>query len=127
LLPDFFVDHFVYIKNKDAAIKKISDIYEQNGGNIPNISQNIKQGGNAANTALALQKLGINSHLICKTDKFGFYLLKYFLGRYGVKLTNVKTDGELAITTALEFGDSHVNVMMGDTGSVANFSFEYLE
>lgn len=127
LLPDFFVDHFVYLENINDAIKKIRNIYDQKGGNIPDISQNIKQGGNAANTALALARLGINSHLICKTDKFGFYLLHYFLGRYGVNLSGVTMNGKLAITTAFEFGDKHINVMLGDTGSVVNFSFKNLQ
>jgi len=126
LLPDFFVDHFLYFNEFEEDITKIKNIYKQDGGNIPGITQKIHQGGNAANTALALSRLGLNTHLICRTDKFGLYLLEYFLGRNGVDLSSIKTDGRLAITTAFEFGKDHTNIMIGDTGSVSDFSFDIL-
>mgnify|MGYP005838861481 CR=1 FL=1 len=127
LIPDFFIDHFLILNEFKDSISKIEKIYKQGGGNIPGISQKISQGGNASNTALALTKLGCSSHLICRTDEFGLYLLNYFLGRNGVDLTRVKTDGRLAITTALEFGKKHTNIMIGDPGSVSDFSFEILD
>jgi len=126
LLPDFFIDHFLMMNNYEEEFSKIQEIFKQGGGNVPGISQRISQGGNAANTALALAKLGINGHLICKTNEFGLHILRFFLGKQGVDLTGVKTDGELAITTAMEFGEQHVNVMIGDTGSVSDFSYECL-
>jgi len=126
LLPDFFVDHFLTFNEFEDNITKIKDIYKQGGGNIPGINQKISQGGNASNTALALAKLGFSSHLICRTNEFGLYLLNYFLGKKGVDLSLVKTDGKLAITTALEFGKKHINIMIGDTGSVSDFSFNIL-
>jgi len=127
LLPDFFVDHFLTFGNIDENISKIQEIYQQDGGNIPNIPQKIIQGGNSANTALALSRLGIKSHLICRTDPLGLHLLEFFLGKNGVDLSGVKSDGELAVTTALEFGEKHTNVMIGDTGSVSDFTFEGLD
>jgi sugar/nucleoside kinase (ribokinase family) len=127
LLPDFFVDHFLTFSEFKNSISKIENIYKQCGGNIPGIKQKISQGGNASNTALALSKLGFSTHLICKTNEFGLYLLDYFLGRNGVDLTSVKTNGNLAITTALEFGKNHTNIMIGDPGSVSDFSFEILD
>ncbi len=126
LLPDFFVDHFLTFGDFEKNITKIENIYRQGGGNIPGINQKINQGGNATNTSLALARLGFNSHLICRTNEFGLYLLNYFLGRYGVDLSAVKTDGNLAITAALEFGKKHTNIMIGDTGSVSDFSFNIL-
>jgi sugar/nucleoside kinase (ribokinase family) len=54
------------------------------------------------------------------------HLLQYFLGNSGVDLSGVKTDGNLAITTALEFEEHHANIMIGDPGSVATFTFELL-
>lgn len=126
LLPDFFVDHFLNFGDFNDNMTKLKNIYNQGGGNIPGINQKINQGGNASNTALALAKLGFSSHLICRTDEFGLYLLNYFLGRNGVNLSRVKTDGKLAITTALEFGTKHTNIMIGDVGSVINFSFNIL-
>jgi len=127
LLPDFFVDHFLTMDKFEREFTRIQDIYMQGGGNVPGILQRIHQGGNAANTALALARLGIKSHLICRTDDLGLHLLQFFLGKSGVDLSGVKTDGKLAITTAMEFGKQHVNVMIGDTGSVSDFTFEILD
>ncbi len=127
LLPDFFVDHFLTMDKFEREFTRIQDVYVQGGGNVPGILQRIHQGGNAANTALALARLGIKSHLICKTDDLGLHLLQFFLGKSGVDLSGVKTDGKLAITTAMEFGKQHINVMVGDTGSVSDFTFEILD
>lgn len=127
LLPDFFVDHFLYFNEFEKSVEGIKNIYVQGGGNIPGISQKIHQGGNAANTALALARLGVKSHLICRTDKLGLHLLKFFLEKEGVDISRVKSDGNLAITTALEFGKDHVNAMIGDTGSVSDFSYDILD
>jgi len=127
LLPDFFVDHFLYFDDFNKSSDKLKQIYSQGGGNLPGIKQRIHQGGNAANTALALARLGVKPHLICRTDKFGVHLLKYFLEKEGVDISGVKSDGKLAITTAIEFGEKHSNVMVGDVGSVSDFSFTNLD
>ena len=126
-LPDFFVDHFLTLSEFESILFKFKEIYQQGGGNFPEIPQKISQGGNSVNTALALARLGFSSHLICKTDQLGLHLLEYFLGKNGVDISRVKTDGKLAITTALEFGNRHTNVMIGDTGSVSDFSFDVLD
>ena len=127
LCPDFFVDHFLTLGEFEHTFARIKDVYQQGGGNFPGISQKIHQGGNAANSALALARLGVKSHLICRTDEFGLHLLNYFLGKNSVDLSCVKTDGKLAVTAALEFGEGHTNVMIGDTGSVSDFAFESLD
>jgi len=126
LMPDFFVDHFLYLDEFENAYDKIKNTYSQGGGNLPGVSQIIHQGGNAANTSLTLAKLGIKTNLICRTNEFGLHLLEFFLGLEGVDLSRVKTNGKLAITTAMEFGEKHVNVMVGDTGSVSDFSSNML-
>jgi sugar/nucleoside kinase (ribokinase family) len=127
MLPDFFVDHFVSLDTVEKTCNAVNHIAAQGGGNLTGVAQRITQGGNAANTALALARLGIRAHLICRTDLFGMHLLQYFLGRSGVDLSGVKTDGNLAITTALEFDAHHTNVMIGDPGSVVDFSFDLLD
>jgi len=126
MLPDFFVDHFVSLNTIEKTFNAVKTVAAQGGGNLPGIAQRITQGGNAANTALALARLGISAHLICRTDPLGGHLLQHFLGKNGVDLSGVKTDGNLAITTALEFEEHHANVMIGDPGSVTTFSFELL-
>ncbi len=127
LMHDFFVDHFLYFDEFEHSFNEIKKLYSQGGGNLPGIKQKIHQGGNAANTALALARLGIKPYLICRTDEFGLHLLQYFLGREGVDLSRVKKDGKLAITTAMEYGEEHVNIMVGDTGSVSDFDFNRLD
>ena len=127
MLPDFFVDHFVSLDTVEKMCTAVKTVAAQGGGNLPGITQRITQGGNAANTALALARLGINAHLICRTNPLGMHLLRYFLGNNGVDLSGVKADGDLAITTALEFEEHHANVMIGDPGSVADFSFDLLD
>jgi sugar/nucleoside kinase (ribokinase family) len=126
LLPDFFLDHFVYFDSVENACQGIQQIATQGGGNKPGIIQRIQQGGNAANTVLGLARLGMSSHLICRTNSFGFHLLQYFLGKNGVDLSGVHSDGALAITTVFEFQNPPANVMIGDPGSVATFSFDQL-
>lgn len=126
MLPDFFVDHFLSLETVEQTFADVTTVAAQGGGNLPGITQKIHQGGNAANTALALARLGITAHLICRTDALGLHLLQHFLGKNGVDLSGVKTDGALAITTALEFRKNHANVMIGDPGSVADFTFELL-
>jgi sugar/nucleoside kinase (ribokinase family) len=126
LLPDFFVDHIISLKSVTQMHVAVQTLVSQGGGNLPGISQHIHQGGNAANTALALARLGMTPYLICRTSPFGVHLLEFFLGNHGVDLSRVKSDGSLAMTTALEFQEHHANVMLGDPGSVATFSFESL-
>lgn len=127
MLPDFFVDHFVSLESADTTWTAVKALVAQGGGNLPGVPQQIGQGGNAANTALALARLGVSSHLICRTDPLGMHLLQFFLGKHQVDLSGVKTTGKLAITTALEFRESQANVMIGDPGSVADFSFDQLD
>jgi sugar/nucleoside kinase (ribokinase family) len=126
LLPDFFLDHFVSFDTVEKTCTAVKTIAAQGGGNIPGMPQRVAQGGNAANTALGLARLGMSTHLICQTDAFGLHLLQYFLGKNGVDLSGVKTDGKLAITTAFEFREHMANIMIGDPGSVATFGFELL-
>jgi sugar/nucleoside kinase (ribokinase family) len=126
MLPDFFLDHFVYFDSVEKTCQEIQTIATQGGGNRPGITQRIQQGGNAANTALGLARLGMSTHLICQTNPFGLHLLQYFLGKNGVDLSGVHTDGNLATTTAFEFQKPQANIMIGDPGSVATFSYDQL-
>jgi sugar/nucleoside kinase (ribokinase family) len=81
------------------------------------------RGGNAANTAAALAKLGATVSPIIKTGQLGLHLLEFYLKPLGVDLSHVKVEGDTALTTALEFADKNekVNIMMGDLGSLPKF------
>jgi len=124
VMPDFFVDRFVTFPG-DAKLftREIEEVVSQFGGNIHDIKQMELRGGNAANTAAALAKLGAAVSPIIKTGQLGLHLLEYYLQPLGVDLSHVKVKGETALTTALEFRnkDEKVNVMMGDLGSLPSF------
>jgi Sugar kinases, ribokinase family len=122
-LHDFFLDHFLRLSSWEKTVFDISRIYNQGGGNLTGVTQELSQGGSATNGCKALHTLGIKTSLICKTSQFGYYLLKHFLK--GIDLTHVKKNGKLGKTTALEFS-SETNVMINDLGSNGEFSFEDL-
>jgi sugar/nucleoside kinase (ribokinase family) len=123
-LPHFCIDN---IAKFDGDYKlftdKIGDIAGQGGGNII-IHQVLQLGGKATNTASALASLGVKTYLISKTDRLGYKLLEHLLGDISVNLSYVKTDGELALTTALELTDS--NIMLSYPASLSQFGPEFL-
>jgi sugar/nucleoside kinase (ribokinase family) len=129
VMPDFFIDRFaVYqgdLRRFSAAVAKVA---ERRGGNIHGVRQMELRGGNAANTAAALASLGATVYPIIKTDELGLHLLKFYLRPLGVDLSQVKSDGKIGLTTALEFTSrgEGVNVMMGDLGSLPMFGPEDL-
>ena len=127
-LPDFFLDHFVKLPAWDAAVPAWKDVHARGGGNVPTPAQHLQAGGNAANTALALARLGVRTHLVARTSLFGKVFLERTLGQHGVDLKHVRSDGQLSVTTALEFQeDRPANVMLSDPGSVAQYGPEELD
>lgn len=124
VMPDFFVDRFVAFPG-DARLfsKQIAEVVSHFGGNIHGIKQMELRGGNAANTAAALARLGATVFPIIKTGQLGLHLLEFYLEPLGVDLSHLKIDGETALTTAVEFTNKNerVNVMMGDLGSLPTF------
>lgn len=126
-LPDFFVDHFVRAPKWDVAVPAWKAVHARGGGNVPTPGQHFHPGGNAANTALALARLGARVHFVGRTSPFGKAYLEATLGRMGVDLKHVRDDGDLAITTAIEFQEERpANVMLSDPGSVAQYGPEEL-
>lgn len=124
VMPDFFIDRFVtYSGDVEQFFQRIAEVAGRFGGNIHGVKQLELRGGNAANTAAALAALGAKVFPIIKTGSLGLHLLKFYLEPFGVDLSHVKADGEVAMTTALELTHQgeKVNVMMGDLGSLPNF------
>lgn len=127
-LPDFFLDHFVPLPTWSRAVPDWQAVHARGGGNVPTAGQHFQPGGNAANTALALARLGVRTHLVARTSAFGRTYLDHTLGRFGVDLAHVRSDGQLSVTTALEFQeDRPANVMLSDPGSLAQFGPESLD
>ncbi len=124
VMPDFFLDRFAaYPGEVDQFSEAVAEVAARLGGNIHGIKQTELRGGNAANTAAALAALGAEVYPIITTSPFGYYVLRFFLEPFGVDLSHVKTDGELALTTAFELTHhaERVNVMLGDLGSLPSF------
>lgn len=126
-LPDFFLDHFVAAPPWDEATRLMQAVHARGGGNVPGWPQRMHPGGNATNTALALARLGVRAHLVARTSAFGLGFLRDTVGAQGVDLKHVRADGELAITTAIEYGATRTNVMLSWPGSVAEMRIEHLD
>lgn len=130
VLPDFFIDRFISINYSiDDFHEAISDVASRKGGSIDGLAQKEFRGGNAVNTASALSRLGLKVIPIVCTDKFGFKLIKHYMGSSRVDLSHVKVCVKPSITTALEFrtGEGKVNVMLRDLGSLEDFGPQNLD
>lgn len=125
-MPDFFLDYFVSLPCWEEAIPQLKEIHDRGGGNLPGVKLTLSQGGNAANTALALARLGLSAHLVGRTSEFGDKLMHHFLEGDGVDLKHMKTDGKLDKTVLLEFGKEKVNIITSERGSVRDFDFSDL-
>lgn len=127
ILPDFFLDHFVIAETFDTFIASLRSLAEQGGGNMIGTRHMIRRGGNSVNTASALLSLGILPHLIVKTDPQGLFLLRSLVSSE-LDLSHVKTNGRLSSTVSIEVRHKGrpVNLMVSDSGSAADFSFDDL-
>jgi len=124
VMPDFFFDRFVrYDRSFDQFAKEASDVIGRKGGSIDKVKQVDFRGGNAANTTAALATLGASVCPIIETDTLGVALLEHYLKPLDVDLSHLTARGKSPITTALEFMQegNRVNLMLRDTGSLANF------
>ncbi|MCA1813813.1 MAG: PfkB family carbohydrate kinase [Halobacteriales archaeon] len=126
-LPDFFVDTVVPMAPWSVARDQMHGIVERKGGNLPTPPHRVVSGGNAANTALALARLGVRARLIARTNPFGMHLARLFLEPHGLDLSRLRDDGELSSTVALEFGPERRNVMLSCPGSVGEFAPDDLD
>jgi sugar/nucleoside kinase (ribokinase family) len=129
VMPDFFFDHFVhYDRDLHSFVSEMEAVAERGGGNIVGPRQALLRGGNAANFASALASLGIRTHIIGRTSMLGKVLLDHFLGEKGVDLSLLRSDGEIGVTVAIELKHDNrpVNIMVSDSGSVADFSEEHI-
>jgi sugar/nucleoside kinase (ribokinase family) len=132
-MHDFFLDHFaVYLGDRGSVssyVRNITNLARQGGGVIPYNKQYILCGGNAFNSSITLATLGATAHIICRTSPLGLHLMEYFTKEKPIDLSHVKTDGELAVTVALELKHKNrlVNPMLNYPGSVDDFGFDNLE
>jgi sugar/nucleoside kinase (ribokinase family) len=124
VMPDFFLDRLItYEGDAQDFTQAVDEVARRKGGSLHGIRQMELRGGNAANTAAALAKLGAKVCPIISTSQLGLHLLQFYLKPLGVDLSHVKTQGEMALTTAFELlhEGERVNVMMSTLGSLPDF------
>lgn len=129
VMPDFFLDRLItYESDARDFAKAVDEVARRKGGSIHGIKQMELRGGNAANTAAALARLGAKVSPIINTSQLGLHLLKFYLKPLGVDLSHVKTQGDMALTTAFELlhEGERVNVMMSTLGSLPDFGLNSL-
>lgn len=129
VMPDFFLDRLItYNGDVKEFAEVVGEVAKRKGGSIHGIMQMELRGGNAANTAAALAKLGGKVSPIIATSQLGLHLLKFYLKPLGVDLSHVKTQGDMALTTAFEFlhEGERVNVMVSTLGSLPDFGLDSL-
>ncbi len=124
VMPDFFLDRLItYNGDVKEFARAVAEVATRKGGSVHGIGQMELRGGNAANTAAALAKLGAKVCPIITTSPLGLHQLKFYLKPLGVNLSHVKTQGDMALTTAFELlhEGERVNVMMSKLGSLPDF------
>lgn len=125
VLPDFYIDALAFLPPWGVARPRLEAIALQGGGNLPVKPVEIKVGGNAANLALALARLGAHVDLISETDALGYHLLQTAARGTGLGTRRVRVGDRAAVTLGLEFGDA--NVMLSHAGPLMDFGPERLE
>ena len=121
LMPDFFIDHLLYWEEGlEELVKGMKEVAERKGGNIQ-VNQGLALGGCAAKTAWVLSLLGPKPTFLTQTSPLGLELLKHFF-QGKADLSRVKTDGELALTIAVETLEE--NIMFSSRGSLVDFDWE---
>jgi len=123
VLPDLFVDAIVALPPWAEAQPRMRDVVRRGGGNVPVGPVQLKLGGNAANTGLALARLGAHVDLIAETDATGLHLLDR-AAEHGLGASRVRSGPYASSTLALEFGGR--NLMLSHAGPLAQFGPERL-
>lgn len=125
VLPDLYIDASVPLPDWPDARREMDAIAARGGGNLPVGPVRFKVGGNAANLAVALARLGAQVHLISETDPLGAHLLRSAPAGDGLHLERVRTGTRSSATLALECPDA--NVMLSHAGPLLEFGPARLE
>ncbi len=120
VMPDFFIDRIVELPSLEVFLREVRSKIKSGGGSVHRLEQTEIRGGNAANTAYALGRLGLSVDLIAVADRYS----ELFLRSVFSSLTNVRIDtikGEPGYTVSLEFPHKGriVNVMLSDVGDIS--------
>lgn len=126
-LPDLFLDHFVEVPSWEEADERVRSAVDRGGGNLLDTPQSVHPGGNAANAAWALARLGAEVEMVGVTSDRLATLFERTIGRDGVDLSLVDATGRPSLTTILSVGDPPANAMMNEPGSLAGYRPERID
>jgi ribokinase len=119
VLPDTYIDAIVRMPAWAEARPRFESTIANGGGNIPVGPIELKLGGNGANLAVALARLGAQVDFITETDRVGMLLLEEARRFSNLNLRGVRLVPHAATTLALEF--ERANLMLSHAGPVASF------
>ena len=124
VMPDFFVDRVIKLGSKEEFFNSINDKARLGGGSIRGVPTADIKGGNAANVAYCLAKLGARVALFTMADDIGAAILRQTFSRFGEHVNLLVTTGRHGSTTAFELlneRDVRVNIMISDVGDNSKF------
>lgn len=124
VLPDLYVDALAFLPPWAKTGRRLGAIARRGGGNLPVDAIEFKLGGNAANLAVALARLGAQVDLIAHTDELGHGLLQRAAAGTDLRTEGVRVGDKGSASLVLECGSS--NVMLSHAGPVQNFGPEQL-
>lgn len=119
VLPDAFIDALARLPSWRTMRPQMDEVIRRGGGNLPVGPIEFKLGGNAANTAIALARLGAKVDLITKTDALGRFLLERAAKGSRVNIESVDVGSHASATLALEFQGA--NLMLSHSGPLHEF------
>jgi len=129
VMPDFFVDRIVRLESKEKLFDALTEKAKRGGGSIRGIPTVDIKGGNAANVAYCLSKLGVKVTFFTIADDIGAAMIRKAFSQFGDSVNLRISAGKSGLTTAFEFphDDTRVNVMVSDIGDNANYGPERIE
>lgn len=125
VLPDLFIDVLAPLPAWANARSRLDEIAARGGGNLPIPPAELKLGGNAANLALAMARLGARVELIAETDPVGKHLLDQAAAGTRLRTGRVRVGDRASLTVGLECRDA--NIMLSDAGPLVDFGPGRLE
>lgn len=114
VMPDVNLDHLVPLPSLESFQADVQAVHARGGGNRVAAGHRIRVGGNAANLAHALARLGVTTSLVARCDRLGEALLRQTFEGLPVDLDALERSDRTASTVALEFPGA--NVMLSDPG-----------
>lgn len=125
-MPDFFLDRILLLQSQDELFQSIVNKIRVGGGSIREVPTVDRKGGNAANIAYSIAKLGGKVALFTVGDEIARSMIKSTFQKFGENAEVLISEGMQGKTTSLELyenreSDSKVNVMLSDVGDNADF------